>query len=81
MAFKITFDRNTCIGAFACVAAAPDNWEYADDGKVDMKSPSAQVSDEGNGTFTMIVEDEAEVEKLKASAEACPVYAIKVEEV
>lgn len=75
--FKITFDRNTCIGAFACVAADPDHWDYADDGKVNMKG--GQVTDEGNGIFSMIV-DEKQVETLKAAAEACPVYAIKVEE-
>lgn len=74
--YKITFDRNTCIGAFACVAADPDTWEYADDGKVDMKGGE----DQGEGIFTKIV-DEAELEKHKAAAEACPVYAIKVEEV
>lgn len=74
--YKVTFDRNTCIGAFACVAAAPDRWKYADDGKVDLEGSS----DDGNGNFTVII-DESEVEALKASAEACPVYAIKVEEV
>ena len=75
MKYKITFDRNTCIGAFACVAADPDHWLYADDGKVDFKG----AKDEGNGVFSLVVE-EKDVEALKAAAEACPVYAIKVEE-
>lgn len=75
--FKIIFDRNTCIGAFACVASAPDFWKYADDGKVDL----AGATDEGNGMYSLIVEDEKAIEALKASAEACPVYAIKVEQV
>jgi len=73
--YKITFDRNTCIGAFACVAADPETWEYADDGKVDMKGGT----DEGNGVFSLVV-DEADLDKHKAAAEACPVYAIKVEQ-
>ncbi|MBR9703731.1 ferredoxin [Candidatus Woesearchaeota archaeon] len=76
MKFKITFDRNTCIGAFACVAADPDRWTYADDGKVDFKD----AKDEGNGIFSLIV-DEADIDPHKASAEACPVYAIKIEEI
>lgn len=76
--YKVTFDRNTCIGAFACVAADPEHWKYADDGKVDLE-PSEET---GEGTFTLIVdENEVDLEALKASAEACPVYAIKVEEV
>lgn len=77
MAIKVIFDRTTCIGAFACVAAAPDHWKYADDGKVDLDG----ATDEGNGKFSLVVEDEKIIEKLKASAEACPVYAIKIEEV
>jgi len=74
--YKVTFDRNTCIGAFACVAADPDHWTYADDGKVDLKQ--AEKADEN--VFTLIVEDPKEIEALKAAAEACPVYAIKIEE-
>lgn len=30
---KISQDRDACIGCGACVAACPDNWEMADDGK------------------------------------------------
>ena len=74
--YKVTFDRNTCIGAFACVAADPDHWKYADDGKVDLEGST----EEGEGIFTLIV-DEDKVEALQASAEACPVYAIKVEKI
>lgn len=77
MAIKVTFDRTTCIGAFACVAAAPDHWKYADDGKVDL----AGAKDEGNGKFSLVVEEQKLIDSLKASAEACPVYAIKIEEI
>ena len=74
--YKITFDRNTCIGAFACVAADEATWKYADDGKVDMEGSA----DEGEGMFTLII-DEADLDKHKAAAESCPVYAIKVEKI
>lgn len=74
--YKVTFDRNTCIGAFACVAADPAHWEYADDGKVDLKGGS----DEGNGVFTLII-DQEKFDAMQAAAEACPVYAIKVEKI
>ena len=72
---KVVFDRNACIGAFACVAADPDHWKYADDGKVDLEGAK-----EENGKFILIVDDEKALAALKASAEACPVYAIKIEE-
>jgi ferredoxin len=31
--FKITQDRNACIGCGACAAVCPDNWKMASDGK------------------------------------------------
>jgi ferredoxin len=31
--FKITHERDVCIGCGACVAICPSNWEMASDGK------------------------------------------------
>ena len=31
--YKITQDRDACIGCGACVSVCPDNWEMKDDGK------------------------------------------------
>jgi ferredoxin len=31
--YKITQDREKCIGCGACVSVCPDNWEMKDDGK------------------------------------------------
>ena len=33
MVFKITQDREKCIGCGACAALCPENWEMKDDGK------------------------------------------------
>ena len=34
--YKIEFDRETCIGALSCYAAAPRFWPRSEDGKVDL---------------------------------------------
>jgi len=75
--YRVTFDRNTCIGAFACVAADPEHWKYADDGKVDFFG----AKDQGEGKSVLETDDEKAAEALKASSEACPVYAIKFEKI
>lgn len=74
--FRIVFDRNTCIGALACNAVAPEMWILAEDGKVDLKG--AKKRDDGR--FEMIVE-EKEYQLSKEAAESCPVYAITIEEI
>ena len=61
--FKIEFDREACIGAYACVGMCPENWKKAKDGKADLVK-------------SVITEEE--FEKNKAAAEACPVRVIKI---
>ncbi len=61
--YRIIFDRDACIGAYACVAVAPDTWKEGDDGK------AVLVKD---------VFDEEELEKQLDAARACPVNAIKI---
>lgn len=41
--FKITQDRDACIGCGACAAVCPDNWKMASDGK--SKPVKTQVDD------------------------------------
>ena len=61
--YKIIFDRENCIGAYACVAIAPETWQESDDGKANL------VSDEF---------DESELPKQIEAAKACPVNVIKI---
>ena len=35
--YRIEFDKPGCIGAFACVAVAPESWEQGNDGKAIQK--------------------------------------------
>jgi ferredoxin len=74
--YKVIFDRETCIGALACNAVAPDVWELADDGKVDLKGGTKRE----DGKWELII-DESQLNLNKEAAESCPVYAVVIEEV
>lgn len=74
--YKVIFDRETCIGALACNAVAPELWELADDGKVNLKGATQRE----DGKWELII-DESQVKKNKEAADSCPVYAIIIEEV
>ncbi len=74
--YRIIFDRDTCIGALACNAVAPEVWTLADDGKVDLKGGAKRP----DGKWELIVE-EKDLAINKEAAESCPVYAIVVEEI
>ncbi len=74
--YRVIFDRETCIGALACNAVAPELWELADDGKVDLKGATQRE----DGKWELII-DESQLNKNKEAADSCPVYAIVIEEV
>ena len=69
--YKITLERNTCIGVFACVEADAKWWIKSDDGKVDLKD----AKEVQPGVWEIILEEgqfNPEAEKV------CPVVAIKI---
>ncbi|MBI2670927.1 ferredoxin [Candidatus Woesearchaeota archaeon] len=74
--YKITFDREACIGAIACVSVNPKYWLTAEDGKVDLKGAKKNK----DGKWELIIGEEDFVIN-RDSAEVCPVLAIKVEKV
>lgn len=61
--YKIVFDRENCIGAYACVAVAPDTWQEGDDNKANLVKTEF---------------DEDELPKQIEAAKACPVNVIKI---
>jgi ferredoxin len=75
MQYKIIYDREACIGAFACVAAAPNFWVFNEDGKADFKGATFNAE---TRKWELII-DEADFEDNKAAAEVCPVLAITIE--
>ncbi len=71
--YKIVYDRDGCIGAFACVAVNPEHWIIAEkENKVDLVN-SIKV----NEHYELII-DEQDLQKLKDAAEVCPVNVIKI---
>jgi ferredoxin len=67
MAWKVTVDKDTCIGDAICASLCPDVFEMGDDGKA---QPIVDV-----------IEDENLYNCAQEAMEACPVGAISIEEV
>ncbi len=61
--YKILFDRENCIGAYACLAVAPDVWKEGDDGKAILERE---------------IIDEDDLQRQIEAAKACPVNVIKI---
>ncbi len=74
--YKIIYNREDCIGAAACVAAYPDRWEIADDGRADLKG--GKRNDDNSVQELEITEDE--FKKMMDAAQACPVSVIHIED-
>jgi ferredoxin len=72
--YKIVYDREGCIGAAACVAAYPERWTLADDGKADLKDA---LPNDDNTEQTLEISEE-EFQKMMDSAQACPVNVIHI---
>ena len=75
--YKITFDREGCIGALACSGVSEEFWVPAPDGKVDLKG--ATFNEETKKWELIIDEEHLDVNKL--AAEVCPVQVIIIEKV
>ena len=72
--YKVTYDRDGCISAAACVGVNAKYWELdAADGRANLIG-SAKNSE---GLFEMEI-DEADLTDMKAAAEVCPVLIIHI---
>jgi ferredoxin len=72
--YLMTYDREACIGAGACVAVDPEHWELVDDGKADLLG-GERTKD--NATHTLVF-DEEQLDLMRDAAESCPVFAIHI---
>ncbi len=72
--YKIVYDREGCIGAAACVAAYPERWSLADDGKADVKDGTQN----DDNTEQELEVSEEEFQKMMDAAQACPVNVIHI---
>ena len=71
--YKITFDRENCIGALACISVAAKFWEDSNDGKVNLIGGKKAA----NGEYELIIEA-SDYELAKDSVDVCPVAIIKI---
>ena len=70
--YKIIYKRNECIGAYACVAAEPNEWkENADDNVADL----IEGINEGDEVYVKELDDLGN--NLEA-AQSCPVNCIHI---
>ena len=76
--YKIEYDKDGCIGAYACCAVAENFWIKSDDeGKVDLKDATYN---EETKLWELIIEAK-DFEMNKEAEEVCPVMVIKVTKV
>lgn len=68
MTYKITHDKEGCIGCGACAAIDEENWEMTDDGKSKLTGTDKEEKEFPEG----------ELDKHKEVAEACPVDVIHI---
>ena len=72
--YKVVLERENCIGAAACVTIYSKRWELASDGKAKIKGAKP-----GKIMQELII-SKKEFEKMKQSAQNCPVNAIHIYE-
>lgn len=71
--YIVKFNRTECIGVFSCTAVMPDFWKVAQDGKADLE----RAKEIEPGKFELEITEE-QLQKMKESAEVCPVNVIEV---
>lgn len=71
---KLIHQRADCIGCFACVENAPNNWEIGEDGKAKLKR--AQTKNQ----VSIAEIPDFEVECNQCAAAACPMNIIRVQD-
>ena len=75
--YKITFDKDACIGVLACVAVAEKLWVECDGNKVDLIGGTLNKE---TGHYELIIEAD-DYPQARESEDVCPVQAIKVEKI
>lgn len=77
--YRVVYDRKNCIGVLTCAAFYPERWKINEgDNKADLHE--SQEDQQNPGTFILEFTEE-ELERLKSSAEVCPVNVIHIEDV
>ena len=72
--FTVVLDREKCIGAAACVAAAPKLWKLGKDDKTNLIGGAKNA----DNTVQTSVVDENDLAAHMDAAQSCPVNAIHI---
>ena len=75
--YKITYDREGCIGAIACSTVNPKYWDIDKEKKAVLKGGKLNKK---TGKYELII-DEQDLKQNLESAEVCPVVVIKIEKI
>lgn len=73
--YKLTFDKETCIGTFACNSVAEKFFSIGDDGKAKLNNSKFNKETK---KYELII-DEKDLSIAKEAESFCPVLAIKIE--
>lgn len=89
--YKVVYDRANCIGVLSCVAFYPERWSIGSDNKADLiggqkvegeklegEKQLGSGQDQANADTWVLEFTEEELERLKSSAEVCPVNVIHI---
>jgi len=79
MAYRVTVDKDACVGIFACLVR-DDRFHEADDGLVGIDPARANQLTESESEIVAEFDDDC-IEQARQAAAACPPSAIVVEEV
>ena len=72
--YRIEFERDSCIGAAACVTENPSFWSLEVDGKATAKGEDTKKKKQ----IVQIELDKKELEKHLLAAKSCPVNVIHI---
>ena len=73
--YRIEYDKKGCIGAAACVAAAPNFWDILNG---DTKAVLKGSRQEGDDIWILEIENPDDFEANLAAAQVCPVNVIHI---
>lgn len=75
--YKITLERENCIGAANCIQIYPKRWELLPDGKANLKGATRNKENKEVQELEITTK---EFEQMKQTAKNCPVNAIHIYE-
>lgn len=77
MAYKIIYDRNSCIGAGECEAISKRLWKVDNEGRAVLKGAKLN---EKTGNYELVITDE-EFKEQETVVGSCPIACIRLEKI